>query len=104
FMSRAPKIQVHPAAAAEFDAAADWYRESSERAAEDFVAEVDQAIARITQNHSAWSTYLFGTRRCLLRHFPYAVVYFLHGGEIKIVAVAHGRRRPGYWKGRLTSY
>ena len=103
-MSPVAKIEFHPAAAAEFDAATEWYRENSERAAENFVGEVDQAIARITRNPSTWGNYLSGTRRCLLQHFPYAIVYFLHEDVIKIVAVAHGRRRPGYWKKRLKTY
>jgi plasmid stabilization system protein ParE len=103
-MSRAAKVDFHPDAAAEFDAATDWYRENSEQAAENFVSEVDRAIARIAQNPSIWADYLRGTRRCLLRRFPYAVVYILHEGRIKVIAVAHGRRRPGYWKKRLNAY
>ena len=100
-MVRVARARFHPDAVAEFDAATDWYREKSELAAETFVSEVDQAIARIIQRPLAWATYLYGTRRALLRHFPYAVVYLLNGDQIEIVAVAHGRRRPGYWKTRL---
>ena len=36
-----------------------------------------------------------------LRTFRYNVVYVIDGDEIVIVAVAHHRRRPGYWRGRL---
>jgi plasmid stabilization system protein ParE len=38
------------------------------------------------------------TRRALVPRFPYQVVYRLRPDEIVIVAVAHLKRRPGYWK------
>lgn len=40
------------------------------------------------------------TRRMLLVRFPYQVVYRLDQDEIVIVAIAHLKRRPGYWKRR----
>lgn len=40
------------------------------------------------------------TRRALVSRFPYQVVYRLRADEIVIVAVAHLKRRPGYWKTR----
>jgi plasmid stabilization system protein ParE len=38
------------------------------------------------------------TRRALIPRFPYQVVYRLRPDEIVLVAVAHLKRRPGYWK------
>lgn len=46
------------------------------------------------------ATYEFGTRRIVLPRFPYSVVYEVHADHIVIVAVAHQRRRPGYWRDR----
>jgi len=43
-----------------------------------------------------------GTRRYVLPDFPYSVIYFVEAAII-IVAVAHDRRRPGYWRERLNS-
>ncbi len=40
------------------------------------------------------------TRRLLLPRFPYQIVYRIRPGEIVVVAIAHSRRRPGYWKSR----
>ena len=36
-------------------------------------------------------------RRRVLRAFPLTVIYREHQGEVQILAVAHYRRRPGYW-------
>jgi hypothetical protein len=40
-------------------------------------------------------------RKALLKRFPYAVYFELRDEECVVWAVAHGRRRPGYWRGRL---
>jgi hypothetical protein len=32
---------------------------------------------------------------------PFSLVYVLRGDDVEVVAVAHGRRRPGYWRSRL---
>jgi len=100
-MARVADVHFHPQATAEFDAAIDWYFERSPQAAEDFVYEVDRAIARIAENPSRWTEYLYGARKYLLQHFPYVIVYLVQGDQLQIVAVAHGRRRPGYWRERV---
>lgn len=41
-----------------------------------------------------------GRRRFLVRKFPYSVVYYLRGDEVGVIALAHHRRRPAYWKSR----
>lgn len=43
---------------------------------------------------------LHGKRRFEMKRFPYSVVYTIVGKEIRMLAVAHHRRRPGYWRQR----
>lgn len=40
-------------------------------------------------------------RRLAVKRFPYHVVYLETPGIIRVLAVAHDRRKPGYWRGRL---
>lgn len=40
-------------------------------------------------------------RRIRMKHFPYTVYFRESGGTVQVLAVAHHRRRPGYWLGRL---
>lgn len=42
-----------------------------------------------------------GLRRALLRRFPFSLIYAEESSEILVVAVAHQRRRPGYWRRRI---
>ena len=94
--------QLHEEASAEYDAAFDWYLERSPDAALRFDAEVDRGLAQIVQAPQRWQIGPFGTRRFLLRQFPFMLIYRERElGEIQIVAVAHTSRKPGYWKQRL---
>jgi toxin ParE2 len=85
----------------EAEAAARWYAERSPTASAAFADEIDSAIAEIIRLPLAWPAYSQNTRRFLLRRFPYSVVYRVSESTILVVAVAHGHRRPGYWRDRL---
>ncbi len=41
------------------------------------------------------------TRRWLVHGFPFAVIYRASEAELLVVAVAHQRRQPEYWAGRV---
>ena len=93
-------LKFHPAAADELVAAHVWYAERSVKAADGFLFEVDNALAQIQASPECGGAYLHNTRCYLLRRFPYLIVYRTVAMELQVVAVAHGRRRPGYWKSR----
>ena len=40
-------------------------------------------------------------RRCLLKRFPYGVIYHLDEQEILVIAIAHLHRKPEFWRNRL---
>ena len=87
-------------ALAEAEAAAHWYAERSPSAALAFSEELGEAESAIARQPEAWPPYEAGTRRYLLRRFPFSVVYRVEPTRIVIVAVAHFRRRPSYWRPR----
>jgi plasmid stabilization system protein ParE len=39
-------------------------------------------------------------RRVSLHRFPYNLIYYVSAGEVRVIALAHQRRRPGYWAHR----
>jgi plasmid stabilization system protein ParE len=94
-------VLFHPEAAAEYEAAFAWYFERSELAASKFAKELDTAVETISETPHRWTNYIYGTRKFVLQRFPFIVVYRELSSSIQVLAVAHGRRRPGYWKGRL---
>ena len=96
-----PRLDIHPAARDEIREAAAWYAEHNPELGERFLAELDLAEANILQSPLTYPPYLWGTRKFLLHDFPYRVVYQEILGDVKVIAVTHGSRREGYWRGRL---
>ena len=97
----ASSFSFHPAAIEEAISAVGWYRERSPLAATRFVAELNQVIDRILEAPRRWPRSARGTRKLKLPCFPFLVIYREAEGAVLILAVAHGSRRPGYWRSRL---
>ena len=98
---RGQLFEFHPEAVLETIEATDWYAERSLDAATRFKAELRIAERRVTQHPESWAKYLHGTRCYKLDRFPFGLVYIERGKKIIGVAVAHLKRRPGYWRKRL---
>jgi plasmid stabilization system protein ParE len=94
------EIRFVPAAGEEAEDALDWYLQRSLKAAESFLREFERGLELISESPRRWPRFEAGTRRYVLPRFPYSIVYreLRHG--IEVVAVAHQKRRPGYWHGR----
>ena len=93
-------LEIHPAAQEEAEAAARYYGTQNTSAAAAFAEELDFAVSELERAPGSYPVHIRGTRRILLEHFPYGVVYRFDDNRIVIIAVAHGKRRPGYWVGR----
>jgi plasmid stabilization system protein ParE len=98
-MSAKP-VEFHPEALAEAEAAVAWYRKRSLRAAEVFLSELGKAIQTVSEAPDRWPLFESGCRRFPLLRFPYLLIYREKARSIEVLAVAHGRRRPGYWRSR----
>lgn len=61
-------------------------------------AEVEHAVSLIREFPDAGALVGPKPRRVLVARFPYAVVYRRDPARVVIIAVAHQRRRPGYWR------
>jgi plasmid stabilization system protein ParE len=97
----AVEVNFHEAASAEFEAAFDWYYLRSEFVASKFVEEVSHAIAMISDGPKRWRKSTRDTRRFVLERFPFAIYFRELPSGVQVLAVAHGHRKPGYWKNRL---
>lgn len=91
------ELRFHPTARREVDLAFDWYLERSPKAAAAFLAELDHAAAIICKAPDAWPKYEQGSRRYVMRRFPFSVMYNVKDGIVEVMALAHHKRRPGYW-------
>ncbi len=95
------KFYFHPEAEAEFDRYVNYYEHCKPGLGLEFAEEVYATIGRIIQYPAAWFALSRNSRRCLVNRFPYGVIYQIKSRALRIIAVAHLNRRPGYWKERL---
>jgi len=88
----------------ELDKAMDWYENQRTGLGLDFHDEVEKALARIAENPGAGSPYKRTDYRFrLVQRFPYVIYYLELEESIWVAAVAHGSRRPDYWRRRKSS-
>jgi plasmid stabilization system protein ParE len=82
----------------ELNEAVDFYELESPGLGAVFLAEIERALTQIAAFPESAESLQHGVRRRLLHTFPYALLYSLRTDEIRILAVAHQRRRPFYWE------
>ena len=94
------EIVVHESAHEELNAAAVFYESREPNLGEEFLQELSQSFQKIKSRPFSYGIYFDDYRRCLMSRFPFQVVYDIQGTVIAVLAVAHLRRRPGYWRDR----
>ena len=91
-------VRIQSEAQEEINQAFDWYFKRSPSAADAFLTEVGTSIAQIASLPQLYPPYTRNTRRHVLSGFPYSVIFQEKDDIILVVAVAHAKRRPGYWR------
>jgi len=95
------KLVIEQAALAELQDAAAFYTEkATAELGLALVAEFERGANFLLANPLIGSPFRGTSRRYVLRRFPYSIIYRATADQIQIVAVAHHRRRPGYWAKR----
>jgi plasmid stabilization system protein ParE len=94
------RVSFHPDAFREVEEAQAWYEERSMLAASAFLHELSLALRRLRESPQRYPVGPVGTRRVLLDRFPFTIYFRNTEDVVIIVAVAHQKRRPGYWANR----
>jgi hypothetical protein len=95
------KIIWHDAAVFELEEAALYYGGIDADLGERFTSTAEVAIAEIKARPEMRRRFDGEARKARLKRFPYALVYWIDGGTLRIIAVMHLHREPGYWHGRV---
>jgi hypothetical protein len=99
-------LGIHRGALAEIAKAVAHYRAIDQELADDLAAALKERLvlaervpgaSRIEPNAPA----RFELRWYRLRRFPYSLLIGLVRGKRRVIAFAHAKRKPGYWKERL---
>jgi plasmid stabilization system protein ParE len=94
------RYEFHPEALNEFEDAARFYADCQDNLELRFIACVESAFHRITEDPDRWRHFEEDVRRCLVHVFPYAILYSIESDFVLIIAVMHCSREPGYWHHR----
>ncbi len=94
-------IGFHPDADAEVTEAAQYFEIRQIGLGSDLLAEVERGLNQILMNTEASRKIGKRLRRKSLWRFPYNLVYTVYPDRIQILACAHQKRRPYYWRKRL---
>jgi len=97
---QAKPVELHPGAEEDYLHTLAWYRDRNFSTAVKFDDAFWQAIRAIEDAPDRWPVYFSHFRRYTLHQFPFSIVYRVEPSRLFVLAVAHGRRRPGYWKDR----
>jgi len=92
---------IHPEAEVEIFEGAVYYESEQSGLGIEFLSAIAKAKANISQLPAAWSEVDRGIRKFVMKEFPYNIYYSTNKERTIIIAVAHQKRRPGYWKFRL---
>ena len=85
----------------EYYEAIEYYARIDEKLGERFVAVVEEAIEQMSRTPERFRCFDGDMRKVRVEDVPFAVIYRIEGRELRIIAVMHLHRRPGYWRERL---
>ena len=95
------EIKYHPKALAEAFRSARYYNKRRPGLGAEFFEEVDSAVNQLRADPLRHRADADGVRSWRLRRFLFRIYYFLEPNRIRILAVAHPKRRLGYWRQRI---
>lgn len=93
-------LRLHASARDETNETTRWYAARSTNAGQRFRDEILTSLRKAASSPLLFPAYLHDTRRIFLRRFPYFIVFLDQPEEIIVLAVAHAKRRPGFWQKR----
>lgn len=95
------RVEFHPAAAAEFHAAVEYYEAALPELGRRFYQAARHASELASEHPEAGSPRApSGVRKIVVVGFPYDLVYWRRDEVVEVIALAHHRRRPNYWLDR----
>lgn len=94
-------IRFDPAAEQELKESVRFYEDRAQGLGADFFAAVELALQRIIAAPERFRSDREGVRICPVSRFPFTIRFVVEPEGLWIVALAHDKRRPGYWQSRL---
>ena len=97
------KVAFVTGAREEFLAEVEYYNKAQAGLGARFADAIEKAAALALVFPDVGSPFYSGTRRVVVKNFPFSLVYKAFSDDIIIFAIAHQSRRPGYWRTRVSN-
>lgn len=94
-------VSFHEEASAEVSEGAKYYEGRVPGLGVLFLAAVEEATEKVRSNPEAFQLVGGEIRHKVITRFPYSLLYVVEPDRLRVIAVAHQKRRPGYWIHRL---
>ena len=92
---------IRPEAEADMSEGFQWYEDRRDGLGFEFLGEFKTVLERIIDNPLRQPEIYRSARRSLVRRFPYAVIYIFESDKVEVIAVAHVKRNPDFWRRRV---
>ena len=93
-------IDYHRSARKEHFDSSQYYSREQDELGQRFLSEVQTVAEDISSSPMRHPIYFEDVRRCVMLRFPFAIYYRVLPGKIRVPAISHTSRHPGYWKNR----
>ena len=97
------RVIVRPEAENDIRDAFTWYENKREGLGYNFLLPVEAGLRFIERNPEIFPMEYKGTRKHLIRRFPYKIIYITEGKKIIVLAIIHHKRNPLLIKKRINS-
>ncbi len=94
-------IIFDPVAETEFLESVKYYEDCQDGLGRRFRESIYLSLQKISKSPFTYRVIKSPFRRYLLQKFPHAIIYTIEPDHIRIIAVAHTKRKPGYWIDRI---
>ena len=97
-----PRIVTHPGAELDVAESVAFYAEEQPGVELRFTSELRRTYDRIVRGPDLFPIEFGKVRRCRMGRFPFRIFYVNRGEIVFVLAVAHAKRQPNYWKSRMS--
>ena len=95
------RVVIRPEAEDDLKVAFAWYEDRRQGLGYDFLLQVDAGLRFIERNPKIFPSEYKGTRKYLVKRFPYKIIYLIEDATTVVLAIMHGKRNPKSTKERI---
>lgn len=95
------RLVIRPEAEDDLKEAFSWYENKRNGLGYDFLLQVEAGLRFIEKNPKVFQEEYKGTRKYLIKRFPYKIIYLVKKEKIIVLAITHGKRSPNLIKERV---